>query len=159
MNIYSEELKNNYHNLFNKLLELNKLKDKNTDVYVVQRLYLYINEINITDGMVNIKKIYLKMNDFILNNFEIVSEFDDNWHIVYLTKTINEIDRWYIFSKLVIKYIKKLEDYIGNEKTHDIILEIQEKSINNEFDNSDYIYKQITKIIDNINNLNNLYNF
>ena len=99
------------------------------------------------------------MNDFILNNFEIVSEFDDNWHIVYLTKTINEIDRWYIFSKLVIKYIKKLEDYIGNEKTHDIILEIQEKSINNEFDNSDYIYKQITKIIDNINNLNNLYNF
>ena len=156
MEIFIENLKNKYKNYFNELKIVNNYEDKETSEYIILRLNLYLREISITNGIVNKKRIYLKMNNFVLENIDIISYFDDKWHFVYISKIIDNIQKWDYFCKLVIVYIQNIEEYIGKEKTHDILFDIQEKSNDDELVNSKYINKKINIIMNNINNLSEL---
>ena len=153
MEIFIENLKEKYKNYFNEYKLLNNYDDKETSEYIIQRLDLYLKEISITEGIVNKKRIYLKMNKFVLDNINIISYFDDKWHFVYISKIIDNIQKWDYFCKLVILYIENIQKYIGNEKTHDILLDIEEQSNDDKLVNSEYINKKINIIINNINNL------
>ena len=92
------------------------------------------------------------MNKFVLDNINIISYFDDKWHLYTYLKLLI-IYRNGIICKLVILYIENIQKYIGNEKTHDILLDIEEQSNDDKLVNSEYINKKINIIINNINNL------
>jgi hypothetical protein len=153
-NEYIVNIKCEYSEILSQIKNLEKCNfDKDTEIYVAGRISLFISEINITDGMVNKKKIMIKMNNFILENLRIVSEFNDTWHKTYITKIINVKHIWGIMGKILIKYVKYLKSHLGEANIDDILYDILD-NINeynskndNHSDNDIYLENEINKLI------------
>jgi hypothetical protein len=117
--------KNKWLNHWKDLTDLEKAKNKLTErKFLINRINLYINEINISKGRINRIRVISKLYNCIFDHFNVIKNFNNEFFHVMYYKIYSFYPMWqgsiYFRSKLE----NKIREYKGNAYLDDIIYDM-----------------------------------
>ena len=122
---YDEIQKNKWLNHWKDLTDLEKAKNKLTErKFLINRINLYINEINISKGRINRIRVISKLYNYIFDHFNIIKNFNNKFFHVMYYKIYSFYPMWQGSTYFRSKLENKIREYKGNAYLDDIIYDM-----------------------------------